>query len=146
MHSQFYSTKMDDFTELELQMSGWHPVEETGIPGFATISTEEALAFLGLVGGQLPEADHPTTEFTVTPTNIKLSPREVREVDFVADGRAEFPVRYELANTDIPWITVNEFGSLTLSPGAVAGLFLQEITATDALGVVVTFSIQVAVA
>ena len=55
-------------------------------------------------------------------------------------------MRYELATTDIPWITVSEFGTLALAPGSVAGLFLQEITATDALGVVVTFSVQVAVA
>ena len=146
MHSQFYSTKTEDFTELELLIPGWYPVEESAIPGFSTVSTEEALAAIGMVGGQHPEVDHPTTEFTVTPGNISLSPREVREIDLVADGRAEFPVRYELATADIPWITLNEFGTLTLAPGAVAGLFLQEITATDALGVVVSFSIKVAVA
>ena len=145
MHNQFYSTKIEDFTELELLMTGWHPVEETGIPGFATVSTEEALAVLGMVGGQHPEVDHPTTEFTVSPMDITLNARVVREVDLVADSRAEFPVRYELVTTDISWIALNEFGTLTFSPDAVAGLFLQEITATDALGVTVSFSIKVAV-
>ena len=145
MHNQFFSTKTGDFTELELLELGWHPVEETGIPGFATVSTEEVLAVLGLVGGQHPEVDHPTTEFTVSPSDITLRANEVLEIDLVADGRAEFPVQYELVTTDISWITVNEFGTLVLSPGSVAGLFLQEITATDALGVTVTFSIKVAV-
>ena len=74
MHNRFYSTKTEDFTELELTMPGWHPVEEPGIPGFATVSTEEALAVLGMIGGQLPEVDHPTTEFTVSPTDIKHQP------------------------------------------------------------------------
>ena len=114
-------------------------------PGFATVSTEEALAVLGMVGGQHPEVDHPTTEFTVSPMDITLNARVVREVDLVADSRAEFPVRYELVTTDISWIALNEFGTLTFSPDAVAGLFLQEITATDALGVTVSFSIKVAV-
>ena len=145
MHGQFYSTKTEDFTELELLTPGWHPVEETGIPGFATVSTEEALAVLGLVGGQHPEVDHPTTEFTVSPRDITLGSREVLEVDLVADYRAEFPVQYELVTAEIPWIILSEFGTLTLSPGSVAGLFLQEVTATDALGVTVTFSIKVAV-
>ena len=63
----------------------------------------------------------------------------------MADGRAEFPVQYELATTEISWITLSEFGTLTLSPGTVAGLFLQEIIATDALGVTSIFSIKVAV-
>ena len=145
MHAKFYSTKTEDFSPLELMTPGWHPVEETDIPGFAIVSTEDALAALGLVGGQNPEVDHPTTEFTVSPRDLSLRSREVFEVDLVADGRAEFPVRYELATTDISWITVSEFGTLVLSPGSVAGLFLQDITATDALGVVVSFSIRVAV-
>ena len=145
MHNQFFSTKTADFTELELLTPGWHPVEETDIPGFAIVSTEEALAVLGMVGGQHPEVDHPTTEFTVRPTDIAISNREVREVELVADSRAEFPVRYELVTTDISWITLSEFGTLTISPINVAGLVLLEITATDALGVTVAFSIQVAV-
>ena len=98
-----------------------------------------------MVGGQHPEVDHPTTEFTVSPTDIKVGSREILEVELVADGRAEFPVRYELVTADIPWISLSEFGTLTLSPGSVAELLSQEITATDALGVVVTFAIQVAV-
>ena len=145
MHGQFYSTKIGGFSALELLTPGWHPVEETDISGFATVSTEEALAVLGMVGGQHPEVDHPTTEFTVSPRDIILRSNEVREVDLVADSRAEFPVQYELATTDAPWITLSEFGTLVLSPGSVAGLFLQEITATDALGVTVSFSIKVAV-
>ena len=44
MHNQFYSTKTVDFSALELQIPGWHPVAETDIPGFAIVSTEEALA------------------------------------------------------------------------------------------------------
>ena len=60
-------------------MSGWHPVEETAIPGFATVSTEEALAVLGMVGGQHPEVDHPTTEFTVSLTDVNLRPGETFE-------------------------------------------------------------------
>ena len=146
MHSKFYSTKTKDFTELELLSPGWHPVEETAIPGFATVSTEDALAVLGLIGGQHPEVDHPTTEFTVSPSDIALRANEVRDIDLVADGRAEFPVQYEITTAEAPWIMVSEFGTLTLSPGAVAGIFLQEITATDALGVTVTFSIKIALA
>ena len=145
MHNQFYSTKTKGFSALEIQTPGWHPVEETNIPGFAVVSTEEALAVIGVVGGQNPEVDHPTTEFTVSPNAIAIRTHEVLEIDLVADGRAEFPVQYELATTDISWITVSEFGTLTLSPGTVAGLFLQEIIATDALGVTSIFSIKVAV-
>ena len=44
MHNQFYSTKTGDFSALELQIPGWHSVAETDIPGFAIVSTEEALA------------------------------------------------------------------------------------------------------
>ena len=145
MHNQFYSTKTEDFTELELQTPGWHPVEETSIPGFATVSTEEALAVLGMVGGQHPEVDHPINDFSVRPDDISIHAREVYEVDLVADSRAEFPVRYELTTTDISWVALNEFGTLTLSPGAVAGLFLQGITATDAMGITVSFTIKIAV-
>ena len=145
MHNQFYSTKIDDFSELELLTPGWHPVEETGIPGFATVSTEEALAVLGLVGGQHPEVDHPVTEFTVSPSDIVLRAHETLEVDLVADGRAEFPVQYELVTTDISWATLSDFGTLALAPGPAAGLILLEITATDALGVTVSFEIKVAV-
>ena len=146
MHSQFYSTKTEDFTALELQTPGWHPVEETGIPGFATVSTEEALAVLGLVGGQHPEVDHPTTEFTVSPSDISIGDREVLEIDLVADSRAEFPVLYALVDEDISWLTLSEFGTLTLAPINAAGLVLQEIVATDALGVTVAFSVKIAVA
>ena len=122
MHNQFYSTKTENFTELELLMSGWHPVEETGIPGFATVSTEEALAVLGLVGGQHPEIDHPTTEFTVNPTNISINNREVREINLMADGRAEFPVRYVLTTADIPWATAERIRNAhPLPPGNVGG-------------------------
>ena len=145
MHNQFFSTKTADFTELELLTPGWHPVEEDAIDGFATVSTEEALATLGMVGGQHPEVDHPTTEFTVSPTDISIRNREMHEVELVADSRAEFPVQYELVTTDISWITLSEFGTLTLAPINVAGIFLQEVTATDALGTVVPFSIRVAV-
>ena len=116
MHNQFYSTKTEDFTGLELTMPGWHPVEEDAIPGFAIVSTEQALAVLGLIGGQHPEVEHPTTEFTVNPTNISINNREVREINLMADGRAEFPVQYVLTTADIPWATVSEFGTLTLSP------------------------------
>ena len=144
MHGQFYSTKTEAFTELELLTPGWFPVEETSIPGFSTVSTEETLAVLGLVGGQLPEVDHPTTEFTVSPAEISIRANEVLEIDLMADGRAEFPVSY-MATPAASWITLSDFGTLTLSPGSVAGLFLQEITATDALGVTVSFSIKIAV-
>ena len=98
-----------------------------------------------MVGGQHPEVDHPVTEFTVSPKDITIRANEVHEIDLVADGRAEFPVQYELVTTDISWITLSEFGTLTLFPSAVAGLFLQEIIAIDALGVAVNFSIKVAV-
>lgn len=146
MHSQFYSTKTENFTELELLMSGWHPVEETGIPGFATVSTEEALAVLGLVGGQHPEIDHPINEFTISLTNnIALRQGQTFERDIIADERAEFPVRYELVTTDILWATVSEFGTLTLAPQNLAGIFLLEIRATDAVGITIQFTVTVAV-
>ena len=54
-----------------------------------------------MVGGQHPEVDHPVTEFTVTPKDITIRANEVHEIDLVADGRAEFPVQYELVTTDI---------------------------------------------
>ena len=147
MSSRFYSTKTGGFDNVEMGLTGtrWLPVEEDAIPGFGILSIEGTLAAAGLVGGVDPEIDHPTTEFGVSPKDITLRAHEVREIDLVADGRAEFPVQYELATTEISWITLSEFGTLTLSPGTVAGLFLQEIIATDALGVTVIFSIKVAV-
>ena len=57
-----------------------------------------------------------------------------------------FPVQYELVTADISWATVTEFGTLTLSPPNVAGIFLLDISATDAIGVTIQFTVKIAVA
>ena len=124
MHGQFYSTKTEDFTALELTMPGWHPVEETGIPGFATVSTEEALAAIGIIGGVHPDDDDPVDEFSLRVKSFSVTAGAVEEADIQADARAEFPVRYELTRPVLDWLSLSEFGTLTMSPPpALAGLF-----------------------
>ena len=147
MHAKFYSTKTEDFTALELTMPGWHPVEETSIPGFATVSTEDALARIGLVGGVDPDIEHPFLGFSVREKTFNARAGQVTEFDLVADARAEFPVQYEVAAPALDWIAVSGFGTLTLAPPpALGGLFLQGINATDGLGRTVLIEIQVSVA
>ena len=146
MHAKFYSTKTEDFTELELTMPGWHPVEETSIPGFATVSTEEALARIGLVGGVDPDIEHPFLGFSVREKTFNVRAGQVLEIDLRADARAEFPVQYELAAGWPDWGAVTTFGTLTLSPPAtLRGRFRQGIIATDGLGRVVTVEIEISV-
>ena len=146
MHAQFYSTKTADFTALELLEPGWHPVEEDAIDGFATVSTEEALAALGMVGGQHPEVDHPVLDFTVLPATFIVGAGDVLEVDLHTDPHAEYPVQYELAAGWPDWGAVTTFGTLTLSPPAtLRGRFRQGIIATDGLGRAVTVEIDISV-
>ena len=148
MLSRFYSTKTEGFDNVEVGLTGmkWLPVPETDIPGFGILSIEEAVAAAGLVGGVLPEVDHPTTTFSVSPASLTMRAGETLEIGLMPDGLAEYPVRYELATTDLAWVTLSEFGTLTLSPSNVGGIFLLSITATDALGTIVSFEINISVA
>ena len=145
MHGQFYSTKTEDFTALELTMPGWHPVEETGIPGFATVSTEAALAAIGIIGGVHPDENDPVDDFGLQVDSFAVVAGTVTEFDLKADARADFPVRYELATMDLAWASLSEFGTLALAPSNVGGLFPLNINAIDGLGTRVSFTITVSV-
>ena len=148
MNSTFYSTRTGGFTDNEIALTGmgWLPAEEDGIPGFGIVSTEEALAAIGLVGGVLPDDEHPYEGFGVKVRKFTVAAGGVHEFDLQADGRAEYPVRYELAAPVLDWASISEFGTLSLAPPpALGGLFEQVINATDGLGRSVRIPVQVEV-
>ena len=146
LHSTFYSTQTEGFTPTEqgLYAGKWLPIVLTDIPGFSVVETESALAAIGLVGGQHPDVDHPPEPFGLISTAVTATRGDRTEVDLQADGRSEFPVRYDLSGRILPWATISEFGTLSLVP-AMTGVYSQDVMATDGLGVEVEFTLEVTV-
>ena len=150
LESGFYSTKTDDFDTVELQLyeGRWLPVKETRIPGFGVVELDDALEFLGVIGGVDPLLAHPERTFNVRHTHTTIAPGQTVEVRLQASVHAEFPVTYVV--TDVAalpaWMTLDSDGLLSLSPPAMADeIVTREVTATDGLGTELAFTVTVEV-
>ena len=114
------------------------PVEETDIPGFATVTNRQALAFLGLVGGQHPDVDHPYIPFEVPSLTVTIVPGTLVEARFEELFEPEFPTVY--AYTGAPnyplWVTIEDDGRVSLAPPVTELEQTIELpfTVTDGLG------------
>ena len=151
IESGFFSSKTDDFdtTQLALYDGLWLPISETQIPGFGVVEPDDALEFVGLIGGVDPRIAHPDRIFAVRNINyvVIAASREPTVEQLQADVHAEFPVGYVVTDAlDVPWMTLTTEGLLTMAPPAgVSGEFVREVTATDGLGTEVDFQLTVTV-
>ena len=147
LESTFYSTKTDAFDSVELGLydGRWLPVEETAVPGFGIVETDDALEFLGLIGGVDPLIAHPSQVFKVRPAHTTLTPETVVEAQLRANVYAEFPVVYTTSNAP-SWIILTTDGLVRYTPPAMSDTdIVLEVTAVDGLGVEVAFTINIAV-
>ena len=149
LESGFYSSMTGDFDEAQLLLykGRWLPIEEVSIPGFALVELDDALEFLGHIGGVDPREAHPGRLFTVRNiSHVVIAGSEVEPIQIVADVYAEFPVTYVGAASPAAWWSLDDDGLLTLEPPAgTAGEFTQDVTATDGLGAEVAFTLTVTV-
>ena len=149
LESSFYTTKTDDFdpTEIGLYDGRWLPVQ-ANIPGFGIVERDDALEFLGLVGGVDPVTAHPERTFRVRNTHTTIAPEQDVELRLATTVHAEFPVTYVVTDLDpLPaWMTMTADGLLSLAPPVMADeVFTREVTATDGLGIEVVFTLTVSV-
>ena len=150
LESSFYTTKTDDFdtTELTLYEGRWLPVQAT-IPGFGIVERDDAIEFLGIVGGVDPIIAHPQRAFTVRNTHTTIAPDQDVEVRLTTSVHAEFPVTYVVTDAEaLPaWMMLDSAGRLVLAPPAVMmdETVTREVTATDGLGTEVVFTLTVEV-
>ena len=149
LESSFYTTKTDAFdaTEIGLYDGRWLPVQ-ANIPGFGIVERDDALEFLGLVGGVDPAIEHPERTFHVRNTHTTIAPEQDVEIRLATTVQAEFPVTYVVTDTDpLPaWMVLSSDGLLHLTPPIMADeVFTREVTATDGLGIEVVFTLTVSV-
>ena len=150
LESGFFSSKTDDFdpTQLALYNGLWLPIAETQIPGFGVVETDDALEFLGIIGGVDPLVAHPERTFSVrNPSHVVIAGLMREPIQLETNVYAEFPVTYvETTPAPAAWWTLSEDGLLTLEPPAgTSGEFTQDVTATDGLGTEVAFTLTVTV-
>ena len=148
LESSFYTTKTDGFdsTEVSLYAGRWLPIQELGFPGFGLVERDDALEFLGVVGGVDPIIAHPARAFRVRNAQTTLAPAQSVAFQLTTTVHAEFPVTYVVTDADaLPdWWTFFENGNISLSPPLMADeVFTREVTATDGLGVEVVFDLVV---
>ena len=152
LESTFYSTKTDGFDSIELQLYNgrWLPVQETRIPGFGIVELDDALEFLGVIGGVDPLLAHPERTFKVRHTHTTIAPATDVTVRLDTNVHAEFPVTYVVTDADpLPaWMSLDSDGLLSLSPPAAMAdeIITREVTATDGLGIEVVFTLTIDVA
>ena len=149
LESTFFATKRDDFdaTELALHEGRWLPVEQTDIPGYGLVERDDALEFLGIIGGVDPTIAHPARPFSVTPTQLTIQPGQVVEFRFKPTVHAEFPVLYDVADPFPSWVSISEHGLVVLTPPAAMAdeTFDRAVTAVDGLGTEVVFNLRIEV-
>ena len=150
IESSFFMTKRDGFDEVNLSLYGgkWLPVP-TDVPGFGVIELTDALEFVGLIGGQLPEVDRPHVPFRLAAPRLSVVPGEVVTHQLEVEGAGEFPVVFE-DKTDPPrgWASVLSMGLIRLAPVAALPLqtALMEIEAVDGLNTTVSLTVVIDVA
>ena len=149
LESRLFLTKKTGFDATELDLygnNGWLPQEGAGIPGFGIVSNTSVFKFLGLIGGQHPDVDHPRQPLTVSGPRIAVHPGSTISHTISVVGDAEFPLVFRDV-TDPPkgWTSVSPDGIITLSPAATlpAQTALMEVEAVDGLGASVTLTIVI---
>ena len=150
--STFFTTKREGFDadELALYRGRWLPVEASAIPGYGLVETDDALEFVGVVGGVDPLLAHPEQTFAIRNPGghiVIAGAAKATEIQIDAGVHAEFPVAYGVTDSlTIPWMTLSPSGLLTLAPPAgTSGEFVRDVTAVDGLGVEVLFQLTVTV-
>ena len=149
LESTFYSTKTDAFDAVDLQLyeGRWLPVQETRIPGFGVVELDDALEFLGVIGGTDPLIAHPEQTFRVRVPKLAITEDTVVTTNLTANVHAEFPVLYEFSEAVVDWVTLTADGEIAVSPpaGTAGEAYTYGATATDGLGTEVVFSVIVEV-
>ena len=97
-------------------MAEWLHVEETQVPGFGIVETDDALEFLGVVGGFDPSAAHPFRPWTVKDSRIQVAATATVSAQLKASVHAEFPDVYGIAPGGHDWVTVTTDGLVTAAP------------------------------
>ena len=115
LESAFYRTRRDlTDEETALYDKRWLPADIPGMPGFGAVLHEEAVHFLGLIGGQHPHVDHPPISFRDYHLQMSGSFITVNLTRYVELGVA--PFHFELLATDYTWASMTAEGVLTLRP------------------------------
>ena len=149
MESAFFSTLKSGFDEATLGLwgnNGWVPVTHSEIPGFATVSNRQAFDFLGLIGGQHPEVDHPRIPIELSAKRLSVAPGEILDFPVAVTGTFEFPLTFsDVTANPRGWATISPEGTIRLAPAAnlPPQTAIMEVKAVDGLEEAATLNVVI---
>ena len=138
MASDFYRTRMLlSPVEERLYDGRWIP-EETDMAGFGVIAEDEALFWIGTIGGQLPYVDHPVGTLRGLDQTVRVPPGIIRQFSpEVYFGLPPYAIAVSHNTSNIDWVIVSpesDFVTVSPPPNADLGTYSVVIQATDAQG------------